>query len=1005
MKNIVNKVCIFISIVFSSIYLLNIIGKEASLNKYQIIFIFCYLFLLFVGIALFIQSRSTRKVNKKNILIILTISLLLCFLNKNILVPKVYEDKVIKITATGKKNESSISYEVWIDSIISNGNEIEFADINLTDNWVLKDEMLLSNKGKISNSFEIHIEELENLEIIFGTHKWSGIVEVEYDNQIEEIDLYSINGGEKKINIEGEYKRTEIEDIFFLYGSYVVIIVVILFLLSIFRWKENIIKFIFTLTSVIYTLSLFQYSELFKLSLLSQIIISVIYGMASCYALLKIYYYKERNNIKVIQIIILSCVITFMLFGAELFLIPRNYQISNWITFIFLLLWVYPIIIFIICLFYNIEIHLKKDKQSEKKEIVKRKSSFVKISIWIISILFGLAVGISFYKMFSYVDKESVVMITPSGEKNEDALGYEVLIDGIYVDGTLYIPNAFNNLPKGWKNEKGTIFGYGKESLVLKLPRARDIKILFYKHKWSGIVKIEDNGDEKYIDLFSDKGIVSYQVKGNKEYSIKDISIILIISIAIIIVTKYVLISLVFVWKSNVKAKKFFITLLFMEILIYSIYIIASYPASISTDSKTQLLQALGNATFTDAHPAIHTLLIKYLTLNGKVLVLFPIAQMLSISLLNSTILSFLYAKGINRKCLLVFGIVSTLMINNGIYVTIIWKDELYSICLLLLTYLLYRMERDNNYIRIKGRIFLVSVSLTGIKLLRHNGIVVFIIIVLLFIIWSFIKKNWCYILSALLSILLVIVIRGPIYNLAGVENKSSGTTVSSMIHGIVYAAILNDVPEETEKFLTDIMPIEKWEKCYTKYSANELSISSIVYEYDVSNKLKEFGTKKMLEEYCRVLFYKPIRLIEDRLFGIDIMWNVIQDEGYNWRVANDTYEIGVVENKMGWYRHDNIFTNLIKILSEFSMEHKILDAIFWRAGIWVGILLLLIYYGYIRKKRNYMFYIPVVGNMISLCLAMAWQDFRYVYFINLCVPYLILLCLVDEEKVKKLNS
>ncbi len=53
-------------------------------------------------------------------------------------------------------------------------------------------------------------------------------------------------------------------------------------------------------------------------------------------------------------------------------------------------------------------------------------------------------------------------------------------------------------------------------------------------------------------------------------------------------------------------------------------------------------------------------------------------------------------------------------------------------------------------------------------------------------------------------------------------------------------------------------------------------------------------------------------------------------------------------------------------------------------------------------KKENILHYIPVIGNIISLCLAMAWQDFRYVYFINLCVPYMVLLCLADR-KVKKI--
>lgn len=95
MKNIVSKICIFISITFSSIYLLKVIGIQASLNVYQMIFIFCYLFLLFIGMVSFIWNKGIRKSDKKSVLIVSMISLLLCFLNRNIIVPRTYEDKII----------------------------------------------------------------------------------------------------------------------------------------------------------------------------------------------------------------------------------------------------------------------------------------------------------------------------------------------------------------------------------------------------------------------------------------------------------------------------------------------------------------------------------------------------------------------------------------------------------------------------------------------------------------------------------------------------------------------------------------------------------------------------------------------------------------------------------------------------------------------------------------------------------------------------------------------
>ncbi len=239
MKNIVSKICILISITFSSVYLLKIIGMKASLNIYQIIFIFCYLFLLFIGMVSFIWNKGIGKSDKKSILIVSMISLLLCFFNRNIIVPRTYEDKIIEIRATGEKNESSVSYEVWINSITANGNKIEFEDMNVEESWKLVDGCLLSDTEKLSNLLKIQVIEMENVKITFGTHDWSGIVEVKCGDQIEKIDLYSINSGKKEINITGKYKNIGIEYICLLFGGYLTIFLFLAFFLSIFEWKKK----------------------------------------------------------------------------------------------------------------------------------------------------------------------------------------------------------------------------------------------------------------------------------------------------------------------------------------------------------------------------------------------------------------------------------------------------------------------------------------------------------------------------------------------------------------------------------------------------------------------------------------------------------------------------------------------------------------------------------------------------------------------------------------------
>ena len=979
-------------------------------NVYQTIeqgvFIFCYLFIAGIFIYYFFNQYIINIIKQKQIIWIVFFAILSGLLCIDKVILTFPQNNMINITATGDKNLESNAAEVWITQIKLDENEIPLSGIELENGWFYRaeEDVLVSYPDSQSYTLNLNAGYAEEAEILFIKHDWSGEVKVGVNHKDKAIvDLYSEVGDNYFYELELE-GSTNILWILFSFAMIIEIFTFIYgFLFSLYRRKKEVI----VLINILYTFIVFGNLSFLEINKIQFFLVSMGQAVIVYFLLLLKIPYSQKKKREYILFFILNSIITFLIFGTRLFLIPSDYSLKTWIIMLGLVIWFFPITVFGISLLDRLE-GILKERKGKKKTREDNKKVF-KIVICCISILGGLMVGAVFYDMFCYQEKECTILITPSGEKNEYAQGYEVLLSGIYVDGMAYKPEAFGRIPEGWKDVNGIWIGSKTESLVLKIPKAKDIKILFNKHPWSGIVKIEENGKENYIDLFSDgtSYLQTYQVKGNREYYFTNYRIVFILFISIFVIFSmyYILCSVVMVWKEEVIEKKFFVTIFLIEIMIYAVYIIASYPASICIDGRTQLLQVLGVEKMTDAHPAIHTLLLKYLTFNGKFLVLFPIVQMCYLSFVSAMILKFLYGKGMNKKYLLVFGAVSALMVNNGIYTTVIWKDELYSISLLSVTYLLYRMEEDRNYIKKKEVILIGSILLTAVRLFRHNGIVVYMMIFLLFFLWTFLRKNWGYMITLGLSICFIFVIKKPIYNLIGVEGVSNGASLASMIHGVVYASTLDEIPEETKVFLTDIMPLNEWENCYSAYSANELYMSETAYQYQVSQKLEGYGTRKILKEYCRVLFYSPIRLVEDRLFGIDLMWNVFQDNGYDWRVANDSYEIGVVDNTMGWYRHDNIFTNLIKKITQISVENKFLDAIFWRSGIWVCILCILFFYQYFRRKMSWAYYIPVIGNMISLCLAMAWQDFRYVYFINLCVPYLVLMCLVEKKGAKEKNE
>ncbi len=158
------------------------------------------------------------------------------------------------------------------------------------------------------------------------------------------------------------------------------------------------------------------------------------------------------------------------------------------------------------------------------------------------------------------------------------------------------------------------LFGLSDTPLELKINEPGEVYISFNKHPWSGIVEIQDQEKIERFDLYAEAGaasyIFTYHVTGNQKVQIS-LGIILVMMFAVC----------------------------FLTAVIFLFYILASYPASICVDGRTQLYQALGVEKLTDAHPAFHTMLVKLFTLNGKFLAGFPIMQALGLSGLGTAIL------------------------------------------------------------------------------------------------------------------------------------------------------------------------------------------------------------------------------------------------------------------------------------------------------------------------------------------------------------------------------
>lgn len=882
---------------------------------------------------------------------------LLSFCGEAVLLRFQMENK-IEIVATGEKNEAANAAEVWLVKVEVDGKDIDITEISPDNGWYYKDALV---SYPVDTPLVQTINLIENGEtrLVFVKHSWSGKVLVKRGGITRQIDLYSVGSEEYVCEFENNIYQFWLLDIWSLVNVFVIVFCL---------------------------------------------------GLSICLAGVKFHlqdylrqvflWYKDKKLIEKLLIWLVDLLICFQYVGAKWYLAESNDHLLNCLRFACLAMFGIPVLI-------SVWMGLEKFERwlfSEKgKELGRghRATGRGKIFLLVVSILLSLPFWVGMKEVFFTSYPEGcTVSIIPTGEKSEDSSGTEILLGGVSVNGIQYEPEQFTELPQGWENRNGMLFGLSDTPLELKINEPGEVYISFNKHPWSGIVEIQDQEKIERFDLYAEAGaasyIFTYHVTGNQKVQIS-LGIILVMMFAVCFLTAviyFILNKFREIWYGEESKRVFPICVFGIEMLIFLFYILASYPASICVDGRTQLYQALGVEKLTDAHPAFHTMLVKLFTLNGKFLAGFPIMQALGLSGLSTAILNYFYKRNFNRKILLIFAVCSAASVTNGIYVTTIWKDVMYSYCLLWLTYLLFRMEGEQDYILNKLNPFKVAAVLSLVRLLRHNGVVVLIGIAVLFAVWTFTRKKAAYLFSLLLSFLIVIGIREMVYPIWDVRPVNAASGISSLVHGIVYAGISGDIPVETGKMLADIMPLEEWEKCYSKYSANELYMSPVAVANQVGEKVSALGTGKIVKEYLRTFFHCPYKIIEDRLYGIDIMWNIVQDNGYNWRCANDTYEIGIVANDMGWYRKNNIATKIVGQLYQKSSGNWVFDAIFWRAGFGVSALMVFICYGYFSRKKQWVFYLPVLLNILSLCIAMAWQDFRYVYFVNLCVPYLGLMCL-----------
>ena len=618
-----------------------------------------------------------------------------------------------------------------------------------------------------------------------------------------------------------------------------------------------------------------------------------------------------------------------------------------------------------------------------------------------LSALFAIAAfAVSFKVLQQYINKgarECEITIEILAEKDELSNGYEMLLAKCaLIDGISTPMNATNT--EGYFNtDNGYFWGSGPSAkITLSFPAAKDIDLLFNKHTWSGIIMIHDGEEQTKINLFSDTAndyLEIYTVKSN--HLEPRYFLIVIISLLISALVGACIYFLLFTTFSDTSVKKYNISVFLSVTMIFGIYLCANFPGTITTDTLNQFSQAMGITEITDAHPALLTLVYKFIFKISDSPAPFTIIQIVLYAWAITAFLSYLNKLGLSRKITSAFAVLFSAHLVNGIYATVLWKDVLYTVALLWATLLFLKLAIEKKSFFSISNIIQLSFAAAFIFLLRHNGLIVFGMILAVMAIAVIALRSVKPLAVILVSLILVGAVKGPLYSSMGIENQAISAP-NALIHGIVYTCMKSDFESE---LLESVVPMEVWYEVYEPYSTNSFVLSNASVQNNLVEKMNKLSSSEVIKEYLRAFASHPFLIIKDRLYGCNSLWNSITS-GYNWRTGNDQYKIVVEANALGFHCRENAITDFISEVYQKSISNRFYDSLIWRAGPYLSVAFILLFIAVIQRKWGYLLaYIPIVGNSLSLIMSMAWQDYRYVYFIFVLSCFLALSYTVYPSK------
>jgi hypothetical protein len=429
----------------------------------------------------------------------------------------------------------------------------------------------------------------------------------------------------------------------------------------------------------------------------------------------------------------------------------------------------------------------------------------------------------------------------------------------------------------------------------------------------------------------------------------------------------------------------------------YLPYFLYEFPGIMTADSIVQYQQIIGVLPLSNHHPVIHTMAIKLFYELGmmvtgdpvRAISFYTLAQMIFMSICCGVLVKEVVTVMGRLDLRILAAVIAFLALFpvNAVFAVTVWKDVPFAgIAVLLVCHLLSMCRKGAEKLTMMDfGIF----SILGVlfSLFRSNAWYAFIVFAPVFV-WYFRGRLKESLAAALLTIVLVIAVKGPAFSAVVGTGPDFVESLSLPLQQV--ARVLVDEKSVTDSDMAMIDDVI--DRTYIK----ELYVGGYA---DNIKELVRAGNPAVLEEYKPEYFSLWMRMGLRNPGEYIAAWYDLEG-GYiypdvDYRVADAD---GIMPNDEGLYPMPIIGGKFIKVkeillkLSEFMPLYGMLFSI--GAYAWGLVISLFVA---ILKKRNMLPHILMLLLVLTLLIAAPVVDFRYGYAYVLTFPVILAVSFAED--------